>query len=200
MVKIRLYIEGGGDSALQSTQFRQGWRIFFENAGLEGRMPAIIRGGGREDTYQDFKTAVARRKSDELPLLLVDSEELVAENTTAWAHLKNRDGWDKPTESGNEDVYLMICCMETWFLADLESLRHHFGAEWRDNAVPAWTDLEAVPKGTIFDALNKATAGCGHRAYAKGKRSFKLLELIDPVQVDDKCPEAKRLLKRLRSI
>lgn len=30
MVKIKLYIEGGGESALQDTLFREAWRSFFE--------------------------------------------------------------------------------------------------------------------------------------------------------------------------
>ena len=32
-MKIKLYIEGGGDSALQDTLFREGWQVFFQKAG-----------------------------------------------------------------------------------------------------------------------------------------------------------------------
>ena len=34
-MKIKLYIEGGGDSHLQDTQFRAGWRAFFEGPGQQ---------------------------------------------------------------------------------------------------------------------------------------------------------------------
>ena len=37
-MKIKLYIEGGGDSALQDTLFREGWQVFFQKAGLARRM------------------------------------------------------------------------------------------------------------------------------------------------------------------
>ena len=37
------------------------------------------------------------------------------------------------------------------------------------------------------------------KAYAKGKRSFEILKVIDPSIVESKCPGAKRLLDRLRN-
>jgi hypothetical protein len=60
-VKIKLYIEGDGDSHLQDVQFRAGWRAFFEKAGLTGRMPATFRGGGREQTFKAYQTALRKR-------------------------------------------------------------------------------------------------------------------------------------------
>lgn len=198
-MKIKLYIEGGGDSALQDTLFREGWRSFFERAGLRGRMPSTFRGGGRDKTFDAYKTALRTRKPNELPLLLVDSEDLVAEGHNEWAHLKHRDGWEKPASCGEQDAFLMVCCMETWFLADQEGLERFFRDCWRDNAVPKWPDLESVPKVDVFDKLAKATAGCGKKGYAKGKRSFEILKVIDPVKVEEKCLGAKRLFDRLRT-
>jgi len=199
-VRIKLYIEGGGDSALQDTLFREGWQAFFQNAGLAGRMPRTFRGSGRESTFDAYQTAVRQKKPDELPLLLVDSENLIADGNSEWAHLKEQDGWVKPEGAGDEDAFLMVCCMETWFLADREALRKFFHECWRDNAVPQWPDLEAVPKATIFEKLALATAGCGKKSYAKGKLSFEILKVIDPKIVEAKCPGAKRLLYRMRSL
>jgi hypothetical protein len=198
-VKIKLYIEGGGDSALQDTLFREGWQVFFQKAGLAGRMPRTFRGGGRKATFDAYETAVRTKKPDELPLLLVDSEDLISDGTTEWAHLAARDSWGRPTNAGDEDAFLMVCCMETWFLADRAALKRFFHGCWRDNAVPQWPDLEAVPKETIFEKLALATAGCGQKSYAKGKRSFEILKAIDPAIVEAKCPGAKRLLDRLRN-
>ncbi len=197
-MKIKLYIEGGGDSALQDTLFREGWRTFFENAGLKGKMPATFRGGGRDQTFDDYKTAVKNKKDGVLPLLLVDSEDLVAEGVSEWKHLETRDKWERPESAGDKDAFLMVCWMETWFLADREALKRFFHDCWRDNAVPKWEALEAVSKEMVFSALAKATAGCGDKAYAKGKRSFEILKVIDPAKVEQKCPGAKRLLDRLR--
>ncbi len=200
LVKIKLYIEGGGDSATQDTEFRAAWAAFFEKAGL-GRLrkrPATFRGSGREQTYDAYKTAVKTRRPDELPLLLVDSEDLVAAGHSVWTHLKERDNWEKPSGAGDEDAFLMIACMETWFVADREALKRFFHNCWRDNALPQWPDLAAVEKTRVFAALEQATAGCGDKKYAKGKVSFELLKAIDPAVVEAACPSAKALLKRLR--
>lgn len=198
-MKIKLYIEGGGDSAFQDTLFREGWQTFFQKAGLAGRMPRIFRGGGRNATFDAYQTAVRTKKPDELPLLLVDSEALISEDTAAWAHLAACDGWVRPPNVGDDDAFLMVCCMETWFLADREALKKFFHDCWRDSALPQWPNLETVPKETILEKLAQATAGCGKKAYSKGKRSFEILKVISPVIVEAKCPGAKRLLDRLRT-
>ena len=199
-MRIKIYIEGGGDSHLQDTEFRAAWAEFFGKSGLKAlrKMPATFRGSGRRQTFDAYQTAVKTRKQDELPLLLVDSEDLVASGHSAWQHLKVRDGWDKPSAAGEDDAFLMICCMETWFLADRESLKRYFHDCWRDGALPDWPDLEAVEKTRVFEALAQATAACGKKRYAKGKVSFDLLKAIDPALVAQKCPAAKRLLDRLR--
>lgn len=199
-MKIKIYIEGGGDSHLQDTEFRAAWSAFFEKAGLGAlrKRPATFRGSSRTKTFDAYRTAVKTRKPDELPLLLVDSEDLVSSGHGAWQHLKARDGWERPAGGGVDDVFLMICCMETWFLADRESLTRFFHDCWRDNALPKWPELSAVEKTRIFKALASATAACGKKQYSKGKVSFDLLKAIDPAIVEQRCPDAKRLLDRLR--
>ncbi len=74
MVTPRIYIEGGGEGHLLDTLFRQGWTAFFKTAGLEGKMPGIVRGQGRTRTFDLFVTAVVNLRPGVLPLLLVDSE------------------------------------------------------------------------------------------------------------------------------
>ena len=197
-MKIKIYIEGGGDGPELDQSFREGWTAFFVSAGFEGRMPRPVRGKGRKRIYDLYQTALRNKKPNELPLLLVDSEDLVAEGRTEWAHLKERDGWERPAGAKDEDVFLMVCCMETWFLADRAALKRFFHDCWRDNALPQWPDLEAISKEMVFEKLALATAGCGKKAYAKGKWSFEILKVIDPAIVEAKCRGAKRLLDRLR--
>lgn len=197
-MKIKIYIEGGGDGPELDQSFREGWTAFFVNAGFEGRMPRPVRGKGRKRTYDLYQTALRNRKPNELPLLLVDSEDLVAGGNTEWQHLKSRDDWNKPSGAGDQDAFLMVCCMETWFLADREALKRFFHGCWRDSALPQWPDLEKVPKADVFAKLALATAACGRKSYAKGKRSFEMLKVIDPALVEKECPGAKRLMDRLR--
>lgn len=201
MVKVKLYIEGGGESALQDTLFRKGWATFFEKAGLGAlrKMPATVRGGSREQTFDAYQRAVQTRIDGELPLLLVDSEEVVRAGRTAWEHLAEADGWQRPGGAGEDTAFLMITCMETWFIADREALRKFFHGGWRENAVPQWPDLERMEKSRIFLALAAATAECGRKRYSKGSLSFDILRVIDPNVVMQHCPSARKLIERLRS-
>jgi hypothetical protein len=90
--------------------------------------------------------------------------------------------------------------METWFLADREALTSFFGQPFRAQAIPKWPHLEDVPKQTVFDALDKATADCGSRRYAKGRLSFEILAQISPAEVEKACPHAARFLTALRNL
>jgi len=111
-----------------------------------------------------------------------------------------RDGWERPEDAGEEDVFLMISCMETWFLADRESLRLFFGADWKDNAIPRWPDLEKVEKTRVFEALVEATKQCGKKRYRKGRISFDLISAIEPARVRERCASADKLLNRLSEL
>ena len=94
---------------------------------------------------------------------------------------------------------MMVQAMETWLLADRNTLRSYFGVSFRQNALRQWPNLEDVSKRDVFDALGRATAGCPRR-YAKGAVSFELLELVDPARVEAACPHAKVLLDFLRTL
>ena len=167
-MRARIYIEGGGEGQINDTLFRQGWHEFFEAAGLVGRMPQPVRGRGRQRTYDLFKTAVRNPKPGELPLLLVDSEDPVRPGYTVWPHLKARDGWDQPSGASEDQAFLMVQVMETWFLADRNMLRTYFGSSLRENHIRQWPSLEEVAKLTVYQALEQATASCT-KHYTKGK-------------------------------
>jgi len=198
-VRAKIYAEGGGEGQLQDTRFREGWSSFFMAAGLAGHMPSIVRGGGRKRTFDLFVTAVRNPRPGELPLLLVDSEDTVKAGSTAWQHLKSRENWDRPDGVAEDQVFLMVTVMETWFLADRALLRRYFGGALREQHLRAWPALEDVPKETVFKALDQATAGCA-KPYAKGKVSWELLAQLSPQSVDAACPHAKQLLDRLRGM
>ena len=201
MVTAELYIEGGGDNRQQHSKalrvrFRQGWNAFFKSAGLGGRMPKVVRAGGRQQTFERFAIAVAERHPGIVPLLLVDSEAPVKAGHSVWQHLQVRDGWNQPLNADDDQAFLMVQAMETWFLADRNSLQRYFGAKFNENAFRQWPQLEAVPKATVFDALERAT----DKGYAKGKVSFELLAQIDPARVEAACPHAKAFMNRLRTL
>ncbi len=199
MVKVRLLIEGGGSGETSDKDFRQAWGRFFEAAGLTGRLPKVVRGEGREQTFDKFKSALRRRRRDEIVIMLVDSEGPVAYGQPPWQHLRNRDSWDRPPEADDDSAYLMVQLMETWFLADRAALRNFFGPSFNENHLRAWQNLEDVHKDTVLNALEQATSNCS-KQYRKGRVSFDLLGQIDPETVATTCPHAKELLNFLRAL
>ena len=121
---------------------------FFQRAGFKGRMPAVVACGSRNDTYYDYCTAIANAGQNDFPVLLVDSESAVTREP--WDHLRDRDGWRRPTESLGEHAQLMVQCMEAWFLADRGLLARFFGQGFSEGALPGNQDVEAVSKGDLF--------------------------------------------------
>ena len=193
-----LYIEGGGDNRRLGAQFREGWTSFFQRAGFGDRMPKVVRGGTRQQTFSRFVTALRDSQGGTVPILLVDSEGPVAAAHSVWQHLRTCDRWHKPAAAGDDQAFLMVQVMETWFLADRNALQTYFGERFMTNAIRQWPQLEEVPGETVFDALEKATVGCS-KPYVKGKVASELLAQIDPRLVEDACPHAKGLLDRLRA-
>lgn len=199
MVSVKLYVEGGGEGQANHESFRQGWIGFLRRAGLAGRMPQVIPGGGREQTFDKFQTALQNRRPDEIPILLVDSEERVDARQSAWEHLRKQDNWNQPPGADNDSAYLMVQIMETWFLADREALRRFFGLSLNENHFSQWPNLEALSKDTVYNALERATRDC-QKPYRKGRVSFELLGQINPALVAAACPHAREMLDYLHGL
>lgn len=195
----RIFIEGGGDGQLHDRSFRKAWSEFFRSAGLSGRMPTVVRGGGRKQTYEKFAHALRKPDSRKLPVLLVDSEDGIKEGHAVWQHLRSRDCWERPQGARDDQAFLMVVTMETWFLADRELLKEHFGRKFVESHLKRWPALEDVPKETVLNALQSATARCS-TPYEKGKVSFDLLTKLNSNRVETACPHAKELLDRLRTL
>jgi len=196
-VSARVYVEGGGRGRALKAKCREAFKVFFEAAGLEGRLPRVVPGGGRRETYDDFCTALNATRDDAFLVLLVDSEGPVAEGADPWTHLRNRqgDGWDRPEGATDEQAHLMVQCMESWFLADPESLAGIFGNGFRPNALPRRAEIERIAKQDIFAGLDNATRDCGRRrGYRKGRDSFDVVAALDPARVTAASPHAKRLV------
>lgn len=181
------------------TAFRKGWVRFFEKAGLLGRMPRVVAGGGRRPTFELFQTAVQTHRPNVLPILLVDSEEAVTPGHSVWQHLNARDGWSRPAGSTDDQAFLMVQVTETWLVADRPALQRYFGPDFKNGVVPAWPDLEAVDKDAIYKALDDGTRNC-RKKYAKGKVSFELVGDVDPTAVEGKCPHAHTFLATMRAV
>lgn len=202
-----LIVEGGGDNndALK-TECRKGFRCFLEKAGFEGMMPRIVAAGGRRQAYDQFQTSVLSAGSDDVVILLVDSEAPVtsiAGSAQPWMHVKNRDGdgWNKPHGATDGDLHFMVECMESWFLADPTALREFYGQGFTATPIPKNSHVEQISKADVYAALKKVTKGTKTKGeYGKGKHAFKILALIDPAKVRAAAPYADRLLSHLDKV
>lgn len=194
-MSAHLYIEGG-ESKEDQIRCREGFRKLLEKAGLSGRMPRLTACGGRESAFDDFKTAHAMRKRGDYIAMLIDSEDPVKDLDMPWAHLKSRDNWDKPVGATDEQVLLMVTCMETWIVADQAALQSHYGSKLQQSALPPLTDLENRHRHDLYDKLVHASRDCSN-AYAKGKRSFELVAKIDPIVLKQHLPSFVRVCRIL---
>ncbi len=201
-MKVTIYVEGGGDSKELHARCREGFRKLIEKMNV-ARNPAIVACGGRDQTYKKFKIAVSTA-SGEYPLLLVDSEDPIKttdenpDSAEAWNHLKARDNWDKPSGVVNDQAQLMTTCMETWIMADRQALRVFFGQHLQTSALLPEQNLEARTREEVQDKLAWVTRDCGRdRGYAKGKRSFKVLEHLKPDTLKEHLPHFRRFVSTL---
>ena len=201
-MKIKVFVEGGGKKKDLKTTCRQGFSKFFSRTGLEGRMPSVVASGSRRDAFNDFRTAVRGAKKDDFIVLLVDSEEPVVAGSGPWQHLKKTpdDKWDQPLGTTDDQVHLMVQCMEAWFLADKDCLIAYYGNGFNQNALPARQDIEKILKDDVLKGLKNATRSCVSKGeYEKGRHAFDILAQIDPKKVIAASPHAKRLVDTLKA-
>lgn len=203
MSEIAIYVEGGGDSAQQKAELRQGFD------GLLGKLKsqALEKGmgwklvccGGRQAAYNSFKNAL-KTEPKAINVLLVDSEAPIAPLTgnrindarAVLDHLKRRDAWDL-TGVPAQHVHLMVQCMEAWIVADPAALAIFYGQHFRATQLPGNANLENESKTDLADKLERATSDQGKNKipkgrYAKIRHGSQLLKLIDPAKVSARCP------------
>ena len=154
-------------------------------------MPKLVACGSRSEAYDDFRVAFERASRDDIIMLLVDSEDRVADINSTWEHLRQRDGWQRPRNAADEDVLFMTTSMETWIVADRETLHAHFGQHFRDSALPSLDNLENRSRQDVLRRLEHATRDCP-ATYAKGPKSFEVLGKINPDAIAPNLPSFRR--------
>ena len=199
MVGNRVYIEGGGNRD-RDRVLRRAFGAFFENADLQERLPRIVAGHSRTKTYRGFCKAHSNAGKGDFVALLVDAESAVRPGATGWDHFRERkeDQWARPAGANDDQVHLMVECMEAWFLADRKCLATYFKSGFNARALPGQDNVEAIPKKDLFAGLKNATRNTKKGPYDKGKHSFEILEMLNPELVCHASPHAHHLIDVLR--
>ena len=195
MVRVKVYVEGGGETRHQRRNLRKAFAQFVEKAGLRGNMPRVIACGPRAAAFDDFKDG--HREPGSIAILLVDSEGPVTADTP-WQHLQDRDGWDRPPHTDTDQCHLMVQVMESWFVADREALADFYGSGFRSSAIPQWPEIEEVPKMDVLSRLRQATSSTRNGSYRKGRHGFEMLGQLDPNRVMKASPHATRFVNSLQ--
>ena len=217
MKEIAIYVEGGGDTAQQKAELRNGFDQLLNAQKQAARAKRLrwklVPSGGRQSAYNDFVNAVGQASDETLCMLLVDSEERLpselpkaqnesredkkqrslADAIIRRNHVTNRDSWNLSSVPP-EHIHLMVCCMEAWIVSDPATLARYYGQHFHAGSLPRRRNLEAEPKQSLYDKLARATRNTSKGEYAKIKHASKLLELIDPAKVAAHCPRFETLV------
>jgi hypothetical protein len=160
MSGIAIYVEGGGDTAEQKAELRQGFDVLFSAVKTQVRAKRLqwklVCAGSRNQAYDAFINAL-NTNPNVLNVLLVDSETQVKAKDTDNAqdakirveHLTERDGWSF-SKVNSHTVHLMAQCMEAWIVADSDALADFYGKNFLNSSLPTRQNLEDEPKKEIY--------------------------------------------------
>ena len=172
--RVMVYIEGegGGDPdrpkarKAKEGQFRKAWGAFLKPLRDHAIAVGVLYGfqpiecGSGESALDSFLNPLPK-DAGALRILLRDSEKAVDDVSKPWQTL----GKKRPAWAGDDDVYLMVQCLESWLIADIEAVRQHYDGRGRpcfnDQKIPKWPDVEAVHRHTVQQVLEAATGTCG---------------------------------------
>ena len=188
LVKVCVYVEGGGPKAKDqaATACRKAFHLFLEKVLGDKPKPRIVASGSRDDAYHDFCRSLDN-DPDTFAVLLVDSEDPVVGGRTAKAHLQDRERhWTGSMPE--EQVHLMVQCMETSFLADKAALAKYYGNKFKESALPANPKIEEISKQDVMKGLVAASKSTKKGTYHKTNHGFDILEGIDPAAVRKASP------------
>ncbi len=197
-MSVCAFVEGGGSQAKAQTACRKAFRLLFEKVLGDRPKPRIIASGSRDEAYHDFCRSL-ENNPDTFPVLLVDSEEPVLDGRNAKAHLQAREKhWTGPMP--DEQVHLMVQCMEAWFLADIPAVASYYEHQIREAALSGNPNIEAIPKRDVMKRLHNATRTTSKGPYHKTRHGFEILERIDPDCVRQRSMHADALFTFLARV
>lgn len=199
-MRVRLYVEGGPKGAHTDglRRFKNGFKQHLVR--LDARLNAmdVSPCGSTEETIRDYARALRENRPDSTAALLVDSESAVTADSPA-KHLEAKLDSTKIPRDARANVFLMVQCMESWFVADESALKACFGGQFRRSALPSNPDIEAVAKRDVLAALVAAVKPTPAGRYHKIHHGAKILAELSPDTVAQRSRHARNLHTFLRN-
>jgi hypothetical protein len=196
--EVRIYVEGGGDTADGKARVRRGFHEFMHELVGIARQKRIrwnvIACGGRTQAFDSFISA-ERDHAEAFNVLLVDSEGPL-QAASPREHLKTRDGWALALAKDCQ-IHLMVEAVEAWVMAAPEGLKSYYGQGFNENPISSRRNLEEEPKDGLEPSLKAATKGTKKGEYHKIRHCPDLLERTDPSKVRSRCPHCRDLFNAL---
>lgn len=182
MVKeIRIHFEG-------HPALKEGFRQFFGEVvslARERRWHVqFIAGHGRGNTIRDYCDACESHRLS-WNVLLIDSEG------PDDGKLFQKLGLPAAKK---DSVFWMVQLMESWFLADIQALKQHYGANVMKARLRGNPKIEEIPKADVIKRL-RAAVRTPKRSYDKVEDTPRLLRLLDPAIVRAACPNCERIFR-----
>jgi Domain of unknown function (DUF4276) len=202
MVKeIQIFIEGGskGQDRFSSQKLRIGFASFLSELVAEAREKKIRFNinicGSTDQTFRIFQSA-NKKANNSFPCFLVDSDKPLEADDTPKVFLQREKNWDFENIEDNQ-CHLMVQIMESWFLADVETLKSFYGQNFKHNAIPKQPNVEKIAKLEVENFLDKATNETSKGKYHKIRHGTELLGKIKTVKVKEKAEHCRRLFETI---
>ncbi len=202
MVKeIRIFIEGGskGQDRFSSQKLRIGFASFLSELVAEAREKKIRFNinicGSTDQTFRIFQSA-NKKTNNSFLCFLVDSDKPLEDDDTPKSFLQREKTLNFENVK-DEQCHLMVQIMESWFLADVETLKTFYGQKFKPNTIRKQTNIEKIAKLDVEKSLDKATNETSKGKYHKIKHGAELLGKIETAKVREKSEHCNRLFETM---
>ncbi len=201
-MNIKLYVEGGGKGShkVATIKLQQGFNTFFRELKELAREKKInltvLPSGNTQNTYEDFLLS-HENSPQNFNLLLVDSDDALAENETPRTFLQKKYKKWKLQNVKDEQCHLMVRIMESWFIADVDALKNFYGQKFSSNSIPKSRNVETIEKPRVLNLIKTAIFKTNKNEYHKIEHGAKILEKINPQKVREVAPHCRRLFETI---